>query len=48
VFLSDVRAELDAAVAAGWHAVAVAREGAAPVGGPYPEVTTFAGLVLPD
>lgn len=44
LFLSDVRAELDAAVAAGWHVVGVRREDAPPIGGGHREVRSFAEL----
>jgi len=44
LFLSDVRAELDAAVAAGWQAVGVRREDAPPIGGGHREVRSFEEL----
>jgi enolase-phosphatase E1 len=44
LFLSDVGAELDAAVAAGWQAVGVRREDALPIGGGHREVRSFAEL----
>jgi methylthioribulose-1-phosphate dehydratase len=45
LFLSDTRAELDAARAAGWHALGVART--ADLGfAPHPQVTSFADIRL--
>lgn len=49
VFLSDLDAELDAAAAAGWHAVGVRRPGEQHFErgvGPHPHVSSFAELTL--
>jgi enolase-phosphatase E1 len=44
LFLSDVRAELDAASEVGWQVVGVRRDGAPPIGGGHREITSFAEI----
>lgn len=50
LFLSDVPAELDAAAAAGWRTMGVARPGEPGAGadfGPHPTIASFAQLTVP-
>lgn len=47
LFLSDIREELDAALAAGLRTGWLVRDGALPVDSPHPVARDFSGIVLP-